>query len=128
MAMFTATAVWRNRANHFQEKHGENRQKAQKWLVFERLFKHNETYHVFQNKTDYSSKSRLSFKKKGKIGWRLYPITLLEVNQFFLHFFYLTTVFDLIFSKWKMNFKDIKLLREIEVIGKILWIRGQYGA
>ena len=27
----------------------------------------------------------------------------------------------------KMNFKDIKLLHEIEVIGKILRIRGQYG-
>ena len=25
-----------------------------------------------------------------------------------------------------MNFKDIKLLHEIEVIRKILWIRGQY--
>jgi hypothetical protein len=47
-----------------QEKHGENRQKAQKWLVFERLFKHNETYHVFQNKTNYSLKSHLSLKKK----------------------------------------------------------------
>ena len=36
-------------SSSFQEKHGGNRQKAQKWLVFERLFKHNETYQVFQN-------------------------------------------------------------------------------
>ena len=41
-------------SSSFQEKHGGNRQKVQKRLVFERLFKHNETYQVFQNKTDYS--------------------------------------------------------------------------
>ena len=42
-------------SSSFQEKHGENRQKAQKRLVFERLFKPNQTYQVFQNKTDYST-------------------------------------------------------------------------
>jgi hypothetical protein len=41
-------------SSSFQEKHGGNRQKAEKGLVFERLFEHNETYQVFQNKTDYS--------------------------------------------------------------------------
>ena len=42
-------------SSYFQEKHGGNRQKAEKGLVFERLFQHNETYQVFQNNTDYST-------------------------------------------------------------------------
>jgi hypothetical protein len=47
-----------------QEKHGGNLRKAKKWVVFERLFKHNETYQVFQNKMGYFEKSSFIKKKK----------------------------------------------------------------
>jgi hypothetical protein len=52
---------------------GGVRQKAQTWFVFERLLKHNETFHVFQNKADYTT--LYSVRKNSKIQFK---------NQIFL--------------------------------------------